>query len=309
MPKLDSLSEDIAHWKASQHAVILAHHYQDEEIQELADAVGDTLALARKAQNSDADVIVVCGVKFIAELVKVLNPKRTVLLPDSKAGCSLAESCSAEAVRAFRQRHPHHAIVSYINTSAAVKAESDILCTSSNAVAVVNSIPADQPILFLPDSNLGKWVRKQTGRENMQIWQGACIVHATFPARRLAAARSDHPDALVAAHPGCPSDVLRLADFIGSTSAIIEWCHVQGDQEYIICTESGVRHALQKHSPGARFSFVENENCNCSECPYMRMNTMEKLLSCLQTLSPGIELEEDLMARARVPYQRMLQVQ
>jgi len=304
-----SVSEEIARLKAARDAVILAHHYQDEEIQELADVVGDTLALVRKAECFDGQTIVVCGVRFMAELVKIVNPARTVLMPDAKAGCSLVDSCPAEAVRAFRKRNPGHVVVSYINTSAAVKAESDVLCTSGNAVAVVNSVARERPILFLPDINLGNWVKKQTGHANMQIWQGACIVHATFPARRLVSARVEHPEALVAAHPGCGAEILRMADFIGSTSAIVDWCGGQSAAEFIVCTESGVRYSLERNAPGKRFYFVANENCNCSECPYLRMNTLEKLLSCLQTRAGGIELEEDLVRRARVPYERMLQVQ
>ena len=308
MVSVDTITEQIAELKASRHAVILAHHYQDAEIQEIADSVGDSLELARYAQKFEGEVIAFCGVKFMAETAKVLNPKRKVVLPDIHAGCSLVDSCPAEGVRAFKKKNPDHVIVSYINTSVEVKAESDILCTSRNAVAIVNSIPAAKPILFLPDINLGNWVKKQTGRQNMQIWQGACIVHATFPARRLTAARAEHPNALVAAHPECPGDVLRMADFIGSTSAIIDWCTRQSAEEYIVMTESGVRYSLEKNSPGKRFYFVANENCNCSECPYMRMNTLEKLLDCLQNLSPSIELSDDLIARASLPVERMLQV-
>jgi quinolinate synthase len=229
-----------------------------------------------------------------------------VVLPDLYAGCSLVDSCPAEGVRAFKRRNPNHVVVSYINTSVEVKAESDILCTSRNAVAVVNSIPAEKPILFLPDINLGNYVKKQTGRANMQIWQGACIVHATFPARRLVTARKEHPAALVAAHPECPSDVLRMADFIGSTSAIVDWCREQSADEFIVMTESGVRYSLEKQSPGKKFYFVANENCNCSECPYMKMNTPEKLLACLQDLQPRIELPADIINRARLPIERML---
>jgi quinolinate synthase len=244
----------------------------------------------------------------MAETAKVLNPGRIVVIPDKNAGCSLVDSCPAEAVRAFRRRNPDHVIVSYINTSVEVKAESDILCTSRNAVAVVNSIPAKKPILFLPDINLGNYVKKQTGRENMKIWQGACIVHATFPARRVAAARAQHPHALVAAHPECPGDVLRMADFIGSTSSIIDWCTTQTANEFIVMTESGVRYSLEKLSPGKKFYFVANENCNCSECPYMKLNSLEKLLACLETLEPRIELSPDIMQRALVPLERMLAV-
>jgi quinolinate synthase len=308
MVSAPTLAEEIVELKERRRAIILAHHYQEPEIQELADSVGDSLELARIAQKFKGDVIAFCGVRFMAETAKVLNPDRVVVLPDKNAGCSLVDSCPAEAVRAFRRRHPGHVIVSYINTSVEVKAESDILCTSRNAVAVVNSIPQDKPILFLPDINLGNYVKKQTGRENMQIWQGACIVHATFPARRLTAARTQHPDALVAAHPECPADVLRMADFIGSTSAIIDWCTKQSADEFIVMTESGVRYSLEKLSPGKKFYFVANENCNCSECPYMKLNTLEKLLGCLETLEPRIELPAEIMQRALLPLERMLAI-
>src|SRR6202789_1738208 len=213
MLAIDSLVEEIADLKVSRKAVILAHHYQDAEIQDLADAVGDSLELARKARDFSGDVIAFCGVWFMAETAKVLNPERAVVVPDREAGCSLVDSCPVEQVRAFKRAHPEYAIVSYINTSVEVKAESDILSTSRNAVKIVNSMAADRPVLFLPDINLGNYVREQTGRENMKIWQGACIVHATFAARKLMAARSEHPLALVAAHPECPGDVLAMADF------------------------------------------------------------------------------------------------
>jgi quinolinate synthase len=303
-----TLAEEILQLKTERRAVILAHHYQEPEIQEIADSIGDSLELARAAQKFEGAVIAFCGVRFMAETAKVLNPERTVVLPDLNAGCSLVDSCPAEAIRAFRKTHPEYAIVSYINTSVEVKAESDILCTSRNAAAIVNSIPPEKPILFLPDINLGNFVKKQTGRENMRIWQGACIVHATFPARRLAAARFEHPGALVAAHPECPGDVLGMADFIGSTSAIIDWCAKQSAEEFIVMTESGVRYSLEKQSPGKRFYFVANENCNCSECPYMKLNTLEKLRDCLETLQPRIELPADIIQRARVPIERMLAV-
>jgi quinolinate synthase len=303
-----TLAEEILALKTERRAVILAHHYQEPEIQEIADSVGDSLELARVAQKFEGDVIAFCGVRFMAETAKVLNPERIVVLPDADAGCSLVDSCPVEGVRSFKRRHPDHVIVSYINTSVEVKAESDILCTSRNAVAVVNSIPREKPILFLPDINLGNYVKQQTGRDNMQIWQGACIVHATFPSRRVVAARAEHPTALVAAHPECPPDVLRMADFIGSTSAIIDWCTAQSAEEFIVMTENGVRYTLEKQSPGKRFYFVNNENCNCSECPYMRMNTLEKLLACLDTLQPRIELPADIMERARLPLDRMLAV-
>jgi quinolinate synthase len=289
-------------------AVILAHHYQESEIQELADVIGDSLELSRKARDFEGDVIAFCGVYFMAETAKVLNPDRTVVVPDKEAGCSLVDACPAEAIRAFRQKNPEYAIVSYINTSVEVKAESDILCTSRNAVQVVNSIPADQPILFLPDINLGNYVRQQTGRENMKIWQGACIVHSTFPARRLTKARSEHPNAVVIAHPECPPDVLAMADFIGSTSALIEYCAKSDADEFIVMTESGVTHSLHKVAPGKKFYFVRNEQCNCSECPYMKMNTLEKLRDCLRDLQPRVEIDPEIMRRAALPLERMLAV-
>jgi quinolinate synthase len=306
MPLVASIADEILQLKHDRRAVILAHHYQDGEIQDLANVVGDSLELARKARDFEGEVIAFCGVKFMAETAKVVNPSRTVVLPDLGAGCSLVDSCPADQIRAFRERHPEYAIVSYINTSVEVKAESDILCTSRNAAKVVNSIPAEQPVLFLPDINLGNWVKKQTGRENMKIWQGACIVHSTFLARKLIATRAEHPHAKVAAHPECTQDVLAQADFIGSTTAIIDWC-VQADAaEIIVMTESGVQHSLHRLAPEKRFYFVPNENCNCSECPYMKMNTLEKLRDCLDTLSPRIELSDDIMHRARLPLDRML---
>ncbi len=308
MLAVGSITEEIAELKKDRKAVILAHHYQDSEIQDLADAVGDSLELARKAQQFEGDVIAFCGVVFMAETAKVLNPKRIVVLPDMKAGCSLVDSCSAEQVRAYKRAYPNDVIVSYINTSVEVKAESDILCTSRNAVKIVNSIPPEKDVLFLPDINLGNYVKKQTGRTNMKIWQGACIVHATFPARRLSEARSEHPHALVAAHPECPGGVLAMADFIGSTSAIIDWCVSSDANEFIVMTESGVSHSLERLAPHKKFYFVANENCNCSECPYMRRNSLEKLRDCLRDLAPRIELPADIMQRAAIPIERMLAV-
>ena len=308
MTEPKTIAEEILELKQERKAILLAHHYQESEIQDLADCIGDSLELAKKARGFEGEVIAFCGVWFMAETAKVLNPEKIVIVPDRDAGCSLVDSCPADQVRAWKRRHPDHVVVSYINTSVEVKAESDILCTSRNAVDVVNSIPADKPILFLPDVNLGNYVKRQTGRGNMRIWQGACIVHATFPARRLTAAKSQYPDALVAAHPECPEDVLRLADYIGSTSAIIEWCVRHPGEEFIIMTESGVSHSLQRLAPAKRFHFVANEQCNCSECPYMKRNTLEKLRDSLRDLSPRVELSEELMERARRPVERMLQI-
>jgi quinolinate synthase len=303
-----SIVDEILDLKKERKAILLAHHYQEPEIQELADVIGDSLELARKAREFSGDVIAFCGVWFMAETAKVVNPDRIVVVPDREASCSLVDSCPVEPVREFRRRNPGHVIVSYINTSIDVKAESDILCTSRNAVAIVNSIPPEKPVLFLPDVNLGNYVRQQTGRRNMQIWQGTCIVHATYPARRLAEAMTEHPAAIVVAHPECPESVLAMAHFIGSTSAIVQYCAASPAGEFIVLTESGIHHSLAKIVPRKRFYFVANENCNCSECPYMKLNTLEKLRDCLRNLEPRVELSADIMRRARQPLDRMLAV-
>jgi quinolinate synthase len=303
-----TIADEILELKKERRAILLAHHYQQPEIQELADVIGDSLELARKAREFEGDVIAFCGVWFMAETAKVLNPNRVVVVPDRDASCSLVDACPVEPVRAFRRQNPEYTVVSYINTSIEVKAESDILCTSRNAVRVVNSIPAEQPILFLPDRNLGNYVQRQTGRENMRIWQGTCMVHATFPARRVAEARIEHPDAELIAHPECPENVLAMADFVGSTSALIEYCAGSRAQEFIVMTESGIHYSLHKLLPDKRFYFVANENCNCSECPYMKLNTLEKLRDCLQKLEPRVELAPELMERALLPLERMLAV-
>ncbi len=301
-----TFAEEILDLKQERRAILLAHHYQEPEIQDLADWVGDSLELARKAREFEGDVIAFCGVWFMAETAKVLNPTRTVVVPDREASCSLVDSCPAEPIRAYRRKHPAHVIVSYINTSIEVKAESDILCTSRNAVQVVNSIPPEKTVLFLPDRNLGNYVQRQTGRKNMKIWQGTCVVHATFPARRVAAAKQEHPRAKVVAHPECPPAVLDMADFVGSTSAIIHWCVASDAAEFIVMTESGINHSLKRLAPHKSFYFVANESCNCSECPYMKLNTMEKLRDCLLDLEPRVELSTELMQRALVPLERML---
>ncbi len=302
------LAEEILDLKRHRRAILLAHHYQDAEIQELADFVGDSLELARKAKDAHGDVIAFCGVWFMAETAKLLNPSRVVIVPDKDASCSLVDGCPVEPIREYRRRNPDHTIVGYINTSIEVKAECDILCTSRNAVAVVNSIPADRTVLFLPDRNLGNYVQKETGRENMKIWQGSCIVHNTFPVRRLLDAKALYPDAVVVAHPECPLDVLRHSDFIGSTSAIIDYCAARPFGDYIVMTESGVQFSLERVAPAARFHYVANDNCNCSECPFMRLNTLEKLRDALIDLEPRVEISADLLARALPPLERMLAI-
>jgi quinolinate synthase len=308
MTATSTVSEEILDLKRERRAILLAHHYQETEIQQLADFVGDSLELARKAKEAEGDVIAFCGVWFMAETAKVLNPSRTVVVPDKDAGCSLVDGCPVEPIREYRKRNPDHVVVSYINTSIEVKAESDILCTSRNAVRIVNSIPADQTVLFLPDRNLGSYVQRETGRRNMKIWQGSCIVHNTFPVRRLLDAKAAHPKAIVVAHPECPEAVLSYADFIGSTSAIVEYCATDPAREFIVMTESGVNFSLEREAPGKRFYYVKNENCNCSECPFMRLNTLEKLRDSLRTLQPRVEISDDIMARALAPIERMLAV-
>jgi quinolinate synthase len=303
-----TLAEEILDLKRQRRAILLAHHYQEPEIQELADVVGDSLELARKALLYEGDVIAFCGVWFMAETAKVLNPTRIVVAPDRNAGCSLVDSCKASDVREYRRLNPDHVIVSYINTSVEVKAESDILCTSRNAVKIVNSIPRDKTVLFLPDRNLGAWVQRETGRENMKIWQGSCIVHNTFPSRRLLEAKAAYPEAMVVAHPECTEAILRHADFVGSTSAIIEYCAESPASEFIVMTESGVNYSLERAAPGRRFHYVANENCNCSECPFMRLNTLEKLRDALTDLEPRVELAPELMRRALLPLERMLAI-
>jgi quinolinate synthase len=303
-----TIVDEILELKQDRRAVILAHHYQDSEIQELADIIGDSLELSRKARDTESDVIAFCGVWFMAETAKVLNPEKIVVVPDREAGCSLVDACPVDQVRAFKRLHPDHVVVSYINTSVEVKAESDILCTSRNAVDIVNSIPPEKPILFLPDINLGNFVKQRTGRQNMRIWQGACIVHATFPARRVTKARAEHPSALVVAHPECPADVLAMADFIGSTSALIDFCTRSDADEFIVMTESGVSHSLYKLAPHKKFYFVQNENCNCSECPYMKRNTLEKLRDALRDLQPRVEIDPEIIRKAAIPIERMLAV-
>ncbi len=303
-----SIAEEIEELKRERRAVLLAHHYQDTEIQDLADVVGDSLELARKARALDGDVIAFCGVWFMAETAKVLNPSKIVVVPDRAASCSLVEGCPVEPVREYRRRNPDHVIVSYINTSVEVKAESDILCTSRNAVQVVNSIPPEKTILFLPDRNLGNYVKRQTGRANMKIWQGSCIVHATFPLRRVIEAKQLHPEAEVVAHPECPEAILQMADFVGSTSAIIDYCVKSPSREFIVVTESGVNYSLRKLAAEKTFHFVNNENCNCSECPFMRLNTLEKLRDALLNLTPRVEIDPEMMRRSLIPIERMLAV-
>jgi len=304
-PRLD-LEAEIQRLRVERNAVILAHYYQEGEIQDLADFLGDSLQLSRAARDTNADVIVFCGVHFMAETAKILNPDKIVVLPDLNAGCSLADSCPAPALARFKELHPDHVVVSYINCSAAVKAESDLICTSSNARRVIDSIPADQPILFAPDRNLGAWLQQQTGRE-MLLWQGTCVVHETFSERKLRALMIEHPGARVIAHPECEDVILRHAHHVGSTSSLLTFATEDPATTFIVATEAGILHQMRKVSPDKTFVPLPPEaGCACNECPYMKLNTLEKLYLCLRDLEPRIELDEDLRLAALAPIDRML---
>ena len=281
--------------------MILAHYYQEPEIQDIADTIGDSLELSRRAASTDADVIVFCGVHFMAETAKILNPDKIVVLPDLEAGCSLAD-----AFARFRAAHPDHFVVSYINCSAAVKAQSDLICTSSNAVSLVQQLPADRPILFAPDQNLGRWVARQSGRE-LTLWPGSCIVHETFSEQALLQLRQEHPTAEVIAHPECQQHLLDLADFIGSTSKLLQRAETSDAQTFIVLTEPGILHQMRRRLPHKTFLDVPgSDNCSCNTCPYMRLNTLEKVWRCLDTLSPRLELDDTIRRQALVPIERML---
>ena len=306
-PTLD-LEFEILELKKKLNAVILAHFYQDNEIQDIADYVGDSLQLAQQAEGTDADIIVFAGVHFMAETAKILNPIKLVVLPDLEAGCSLAEGCPPHLLEKFKERYPDHVLISYINCSAGVKALSDIICTSSNAEKVVNSIPKDKGIIFAPDKNLGKYLIKKTGRE-MKLWQGSCIVHETFSEKKIAKLALEHPNAKIIAHPECEEAVLDKADYIGSTSQLIKFVQEDNSNEYIVATEPGVIKQMSENSSGKLFIPAPPEsNCSCNECPYMRLNTMEKLYLCMKNKRPEIILDKELMEKALVPIKRMLEI-
>ena len=306
-PSLD-LFEEIDRLKEEKNAVLLAHYYQEGDIQDVADYIGDSLGLAREAQRTDADVIVFAGVHFMAETAKILNPTKTVLLPDLNAGCSLADSCPPDEFAAFRAEHPDHIVVSYINCSAAIKAQTDIICTSSNAEHIVRQIPADQPIIFAPDRNLGRWLIKETGRD-MVLWEGACIVHEIFSAQKLARLKGRYPGAPVLAHPECEEPVLRLADHVGSTSSIRRFAAESDADTFIVATESGILHQMQKDNPGKTFVAAPPDNgCACNDCPHMKLNTMEKLYLCLKHGQPELHMDEEIRVAALKPIERMLEM-
>ncbi|MGB8275402.1 MAG: quinolinate synthase NadA [Alphaproteobacteria bacterium] len=303
------LEGEIARLKRERNAVILAHYYQEGEIQDVADFVGDSLDLSRKAAATKADVIVFCGVRFMAEVAKILSPDRTVLIPDVDAGCSLESSCPADTFRLWRERHPGHVSLTYINCSAEVKALSDIIVTSSNAEAIIRQIPEDQPILFAPDRHLGAYLMRKTGRD-MVLWPGTCIVHEQFSEREIVRLKERHPTAKLAAHPECPEPILAMADHVGSTSSLIKYVSESPDTEFIIATESHIIHQMEKRVPGKHFIPAPgmDESCQCNNCPFMALNTMEKLYLCMANMAPRIEMPEALRQAALKPLVRMLEM-
>lgn len=306
-PSLDLFAE-IEELKKEKKAIVLAHYYQEPDIQDVADFIGDSLGLAQKAQSTDADIIVFAGVHFMAETAKILNPYKKVLLPDLNAGCSLSDSAPPALFKVFKDKHPDHIVITYINCSAGMKALSDIICTSSNAQAIVESLPADQKIIFAPDKNLGAWINKQTGR-NMVLWNGACMVHEIFSMEKIVKLKVRHPKAKVIAHPECEAPVLALADFIGSTTGILKYAEKSDAQEFIVVTESGILHQMQKTSPHKTFIPAPPQNtCACNDCPYMKLNTLEKLYLCMKYELPEVTMEEGLREAAKKPIERMLEI-
>ena len=301
------LEAEILRLKAERKAVILAHYYQESEIQDLADHLGDSLALAQAAKASEAEVIVFAGVHFMAETAKILNPGRIVVVPDMEAGCSLAEACPGDQLAAWKAEHPDHRVVAYINCTAAAKAQADVICTSGNAEKVVRSLPGDAPILFVPDRNLGGWLNKRLGM-SMDLWPGTCIVHEAFSEQKILAEKASHPEALFIAHPECEDPVLRHADFVGSTASLLRFVQESPATAFIVGTETGILHQMKKLAPGKNFlpAPFEEGGCACNECPHMKLNTMEKLYLCLRDLEPRIEMDPELRERALAPLERML---
>ncbi len=306
-PTID-LFKEIERLKKEKNAVLLAHYYQDADIQDVADYIGDSLGLAQYAAKTDADIIVFAGVHFMAETAKILNPTRKVLLPDLNAGCSLADSAPAPLFRMFKEKHPDHLVVSYVNCSAEIKALSDIICTSSNAVKIIESIPEDQPIIFAPDKNLGAYLNKKTGR-NMLLWNGACMVHEIFSLEKITKLKLRHPNAKVLAHPECEDAVLRAADYIGSTTQILRYAVQDEGQEYIVATETGILHQMQKDAPNKTFIPAPPDNsCACNDCPHMKLNSLEKVYLCMEYEIPELTMREDLRIAALKPIERMLDI-
>jgi len=306
-PRID-LFEAIRDLKVQKNAVILAHYYQDADIQDIADYIGDSLGLAQEAAKTKADMIVFAGVHFMAETAKLLNPGKKVVMPDYRAGCSLADSCPPDEFRKFREAHPGHVVISYINCTAAIKAQSDIICTSSNALKVVESVPKDTPIIFAPDKNLGAWVAKKTGRD-LVLWDGACMVHEIFSLEKITKIKAQHPEALFIAHPECEEAVLKLADFIGSTTGLLNFTMQNPAKTFIVATESGILHQMEKSSPDKTFiPAPPNNNCACNDCPHMKLNTLEKLYLCMKHEQPEVNIDPELFDAALKPLQRMLDI-
>ncbi|WP_018627768.1 quinolinate synthase NadA [Niabella aurantiaca] len=306
-PKLD-LFEEIEKLKKEKNAVVLAHYYQEPEIQDIADYIGDSLGLAQEAQKTNADMIVFAGVHFMAETAKILNPTKKVVIPDFKAGCSLSDSCPPPLFQKFKEQHPDHVVVSYINCSAGIKALSDVIVTSSNARIIVESFPKDQKIIFAPDKNLGAYINKVTGR-NMLLWNGACMVHEIFSLEKITRLKHQHPNAKLIAHPECEEPLLRLADYIGSTTGLLKYTKQDDAKEYIVATETGILHQMEKASPGKVFIPAPPDNsCACNDCPHMKRNTLEKLYLCMKYELPDIIMDESLRLAAKKPIDRMLEI-
>ncbi len=306
-PELD-LFKEIERLKKEKNAIILAHYYQEADIQDVADYLGDSLGLAQQAAKTEADLIVFAGVHFMAETAKILNPNKKVVLPDLKAGCSLADSAPGFLFKAFKEKHPDHIVISYINCTAEVKALSDIICTSSNAEKIVESVPKDQKIIFAPDRNLGAYLIKKTSRD-MLLWDGACMVHEIFSLEKITKLKVRHPKAKLIAHPECEEPILRIADFIGSTTGLLKYTQRDDAQEYIVATEAGILHQMELASPGKTFiPAPPNNSCACNDCPHMKLNTLEKLYLCLKYEKPELIMDEVLMKEARKPMDRMLEI-
>lgn len=306
-PQLDLFAE-ITRLKKEKNAIVLAHYYQEADIQDVADYIGDSLGLARKAQETDADMIVFAGVHFMAETAKILNPTKKVVLPDLHAGCSLSDSCPPALFQQFKAKHPNHLVISYINCSAGIKALSDIICTSSNAQKIVESLDPNQPIIFAPDKNLGAYINKQTGR-NMLLWNGACMVHEIFSVEKITRLKVRHPEAKIIAHPECEEAVLQLADFIGSTTQLLKYTQQNSATTFIVATETGILHQMVKDSPNKTFiPAPPNNACACNDCPHMKLNTLEKLYLCMQYELPELLMDEELRLAAKKPIDRMLEI-
>jgi len=306
-PTIDLFAE-IERLKKEKNAILLAHYYQEPDIQDVADYIGDSLGLAQQAEKTNADMIVFAGVHFMAETAKILNPSKKVVIPDLKAGCSLSDSCPPPLFKKFKEQHPDHVVVSYINCSAGIKALSDVICTSSNAKVIVESFPKDQKIIFAPDKNLGAYINKVTGR-NMLLWNGACMVHEIFSLEKITKLKVRHPNAKIIAHPECEEPILRIADFIGSTTGLLKYTQKDDAKEYIVATETGILHQMEKGSPNKTFiPAPPNNACACNDCPHMKRNTLEKLYLCMEYEVPEITMDEELRVAAKKPIDRMLEI-